>query len=110
TIQTVSPAPGAVNYLTNITVIFTEPVSGVNATDLLINGNAASTVTAIGNGNANSNAVYTFSLAQPNYGAVNISWASGHGIADFDNPPKPFNATAAGSTWQYSLLNPNSPV
>src|SRR6185503_8830922 len=36
-IGSVNPAPGTVNSLNQITVTFSEPVSGVNAADLLIN-------------------------------------------------------------------------
>ncbi len=104
-VLTVSPAAGDVFDLTNVTVTFSEPVSGVNASDLLVNGSPATGVT----GGA-SNSVYTFRFAQPPYGSVSIGWAAGHGIADFDSPPKSFDATGPGATWQYSLHNPNAPV
>jgi hypothetical protein len=38
TIASTSPAPGAVSTLSQVTVTFSEPVSGVNASDFLING------------------------------------------------------------------------
>ena len=38
-VQDVAPAPGVVSALTEITVTFTKPVSGVSATDLLVGGN-----------------------------------------------------------------------
>jgi hypothetical protein len=104
-VLSVSPLAGEVFYLTNITVTFSEPVSGVNASDLLINGSPATSVTG-----GTSNSVFTIRFTQPAYGAVSISWAVGHGIADFDSPPKAFDATAAGATWQYALRNPNAPV
>ncbi|MBI5385529.1 MAG: lamin tail domain-containing protein [Verrucomicrobia bacterium] len=101
----VTPSAGSVFYLTNITVTFTEPVGGVNAGDLLINGVAATSVSG-----GSSNTSYTFSFAQPAYGAVSVTWAANHGITDFDTAPKPFDGTAAGSTFQYALLNPSAPV
>ena len=104
-IQTLSPNAGEVFSLTNITVRFTEAVSGVSANDLLINGVAAASVS----GGA-SNDVFTFTFAQPAFGNVQITWASAHGIADFDSPPKPFDGSGVGATWQYLLLNPSSPT
>src|SRR5256714_1701913 len=64
TLATRTPAPGLVNALTSITVTFTEPVAGVNASDLLINGLPASSMTG-------GNDTYTFNFAQPAYGTVN---------------------------------------
>ncbi len=103
-VAAVSPSATTEFYLTNITVTFTEPVSGVNAADLLVNGVPATGL------NSTTNTTYTFSFPQPPYGTVAITWAAGHGIVDFDAPPKPFNGTAPGSTWQYTLFNPNAPT
>lgn len=102
-IANVSPAPGEVYYLTNLTVTFTEPVQNVDASDLLINGVPATSVS----GQANS---YTFTFAQPAYGNVNITWSSNHGIVDYDTPPRAFDATSPSANFQYVLLNPNAPV
>jgi acid phosphatase type 7 len=97
------PAAGYLFELTNLTVTFSEPVTNVNAADLLVNGVPASGVVTT------TNTVYTFSFPQPPYGAVSITWATDHGIVDLDIEPKPFNVALPGSTWGYSLLNPNSP-
>ncbi|MDB6032829.1 MAG: uncharacterized protein JWM16_3167, partial [Verrucomicrobiales bacterium] len=99
-----NPAPGDVFYLTNITVKFSEPVSGVDASDLLINGVPAATLSSDGG------AIYTFGFAQPAYGAVVVSWVTDPGIVDFDQVPKPFNGAAAGSILRYTLLNPSAPT
>jgi hypothetical protein len=77
----------------------------VNASDLRVNGVAATSVTG-----GTSNNTYTFTFTQPAYGPVNITWASPHGIADFDEPPKPFDGAAIGSTFTYNLQNPNAPT
>jgi len=98
-----NPAPGDLFYLTNVTISFSEGVSGVDASDLLVNGVPASDVSSA------TNTTYTFSFPQPAYGAVSLTWATDHGIADFDNPPKAFNGTAASSLLNYTLLNPSSP-
>ena len=99
----VSPSAGAVYALSNVTVSFSKPVANVDAADLLVNGEPALSVVGASN-------TYTFSFDQPAYGAVALSWAVGHGIEDLAQPPHPFDATGAGATWQYSLLNPNAPV
>ena len=45
TIVQVQPAPGTLTTLTQITVTFSENVTGVNALDFLINGETATSVT-----------------------------------------------------------------
>ncbi|MBN2508110.1 MAG: metallophosphoesterase [Verrucomicrobia bacterium] len=101
----VAPPAGSIFELTNITVLFNEPVSGVDPEDLLVNG-----VPAVAVSGGTSNDLYTFTVAQPAYGAVAITWAATHGIADFDATPRAFNVGAANSKWQYVLLNPRAPV
>ena len=104
-IKSVEPPAGTVFALNSITVTFTEPVTGVDASDLLINGIPATSVTG-----GISNSVYTFTFTQPPYGNVYITWATNHGIVDFDPIQKSFDASAVGSTWQYVLINPNAPA
>lgn len=104
-IKSVEPSAGTVFALTSIVVRFTEPVTGVDASDLLINGIPATSVTG-----GTSNDVYTFTFPQPPYGNVYITWATNHGIVDFDPIQKSFDAAAVGSTWQYMLVNPNAPA
>jgi Big-like domain-containing protein/calcineurin-like phosphoesterase family protein/purple acid phosphatase-like protein/immunoglobulin I-set domain protein len=98
-----APPPGDLLYLTNITITFSEPVSGVDATDLLINGNPATGM------ETSTNTTYKFGFAQPPYGIVSITWDTNHNIVDFDGPPKAFNGTNAGSTFTYTLINPSNP-
>src|SRR5262245_30138653 len=98
TVADVSPAAGTVNTLGQVTVRFSEPVAGVNASDLLVNGLPASSMTG-------GNDTYTFTFPQPAYGTVNITWAGGHGITDFGIPPNSFNAGGPGATWQYNLID-----
>src|SRR6185503_16792362 len=87
-----------------MTVAFSEPVSGVSAADLLVNGVGTTMVLPV------SSSVYTFSFPQPAYGAVQITWAAGHGITDQALPPNPFNGTGPGATWQYNLVDNTAPV
>jgi len=103
-VAAVVPPSGAVLALSNLTVAFSEPVTNVEAADLLVNGVPATGLTST------TNTTYTFSFTQPGFGPVAVTWAAGHGIQDFDNPPKPFDGTAAGATFNYSLVNPNAPT
>ena len=103
-VATVSPAPGAsLSALTQVTVTFSEPVAGVNPSDLVVNGVPASSMTG-------GNDTYTFNFAQPAYGSLQLGWAAGHGITDLGIPPNPFNATGPGATWQYSLVDTVPPT
>ena len=91
-----SPPAGAhVTNLTQITVTFSEAVNGVDASDLLINGAPARSVSGSG-------ATYTFTFAQPNATLVNVTWATAHGIRDLAATPNAFHASAPGSTWFYT--------
>ncbi|HXG46013.1 MAG TPA: lamin tail domain-containing protein, partial [Methylomirabilota bacterium] len=98
TILSVSPPPGEVNALTQIMVTFSEPVTGVNADDFYINSQPASGVTGSGT-------TYTFTFGQPLYGHVAITWFGDHGIQDQAFVPNPFDATAPGATWSYTLID-----
>lgn len=73
----VRPAAGSVvGALTSAIVTFSEPVSGVDAADLLINGVAATSVTG------DTAGPFVFTFTQPPDGVVNFTWAAGHGIVD----------------------------
>lgn len=98
------PAPGDVFYLTNIVITFSESVTNVDAADLLVNGVPASSVTS------DTNTTYSFSFAQPPYGAVAITWATNNGIVDFDATPKSFDGTAVSARPNYLLVNPSAPL
>ena len=93
---TQTPPPGTVSHLTQLTVTFNQPVFGVDAADLLINGLPAS-------GLSGSGSNYTFFFPQPTNGLVLLSWADGHGIQDAAGHP----LTAA--PWNY-ILDPNLAV
>lgn len=99
-VQSVSPVPGMVASLTEITVNFSENVTGVDAADLLINGVPANSVT----GGPSS---YVFSFPDPAApdGNVHVSWAEGHAIADLEG--NPFNGNAA--TWNYTMPDTTPP-
>jgi hypothetical protein len=96
----VVPAAGAtVRSLTSIEIDFSEGVAGVDATDLLINGSPAASVTAFAPWQ------YVFQFPQPALGTVHVAWAANHGIRDLAGTPNNF----AGGTWNYAL-DPNAPL
>lgn len=99
-----TPAPGStVTALTQISVTFSEPVTGVIGSSLLLNGNTASGVTQQGN-------TYTFTFPQPPYGPVQVSWFQQHNIADGALFPNRFDETAPGASWQYNLVDAVAPT
>ncbi len=89
-----TPVAGAqVSRLTQVEVTFSEPVLGVNAADLLIQGQPAASVTGSDAG------PYVFQFAQPASGTVQFAWAAGHGITDTAPAPNAF----AGGNWNVTL-------
>src|SRR6185503_19404641 len=92
-----TPAAGStVTNLTQISVTFSEPVTNVDASDLIVGGIPAFSVSGSG-------ASYTFVVGQPADGTINVTWSTNHGITDLAAvpPPNPFNGAAAG--WSFSL-------
>src|SRR6266542_1866505 len=100
-----SPASATVGSLTQIILQFSEPVDGVDASDLLINFAPATSVTA-----SNNNTLYTFTFPQPMDGVVSVGFANHPGIVDRESPPKPFDATAPNASWQYTLADTLPPT
>ena len=93
-VTAISPPGGStVTALTHIDVTFSEPVGGVDAADLLINGVAATKISGSQAG------PYTFEFNQPANGTVQISWAANHGIHDLALARNAF----AGIGWAYTL-------
>lgn len=97
------PAGGDVYALDHVTFNFSEGVTNVRATDLLINGVPATSVTST------TNSIYTFHFPQPPFGPVTVRWDTNEAIVDFDNPPRAFDGSAAASQVNYVLLDPSTP-
>ncbi len=104
TVVTVTPKPGTLTELTQVTVRFNEPVTGVTAAHLLINGVGATGVTAL------NSATYLFQFDQPRYGDVAFRWSPSHQIADQSIPPNRFEGSGPGATWFYTLLDTTAPL
>ena len=98
--QPLGPELGSLNL---VTVVFSEPVLGVQATDLRINDQPAATVA----GGAGSD-TYTFTFTQPAPGLVDIAWSESQRIVDRQG--NPFSTEAPGSTWSYTLADSAPPV
>ena len=98
TIVSVLPLQGSVvRDLFQIEVIFSEPVDGVDASDLLVNGVPASGIVYGGPDQ------FAFDFPRPATGTVTIAFAPGHGIQDRATVPNAF----AGASWNYTF-DPNA--
>lgn len=102
-VANVTPAAGTVASLPTIVVTFSEPVTGINASDLRLNGIPA--VALSGNGDS-----YTFTVPTLPEGTINVTWAPAHGIVDLASIPNAFADTAPGATWQYVLADTEPPL
>jgi len=92
TLTQIDPTPGGnLLELSQINVTFSESVTGVDASDLLIDGVPASTILTNDPNN------YTFFFTQPAVGPVQVAWVANHGITD--TQANPF----AGGSWSYTL-------
>jgi len=97
--QTTPVAGSSVSSLTQMEVVFNEGVLGVAASDLLINGVAATSVLA------RSTSDYLFQFVEPATGTVTVSWASGHGITDRSIASHAF----VGADFSYQITSPQLP-
>lgn len=92
-IQEITPAPGAtVRNLTQVSVLFTEPVSGVDAGDLLAGGRPARSVAGELAG------PYVFVLEELAPGIVGLEWARENGIVDVAESPNSLGQPAPWAT------------
>lgn len=99
----VEPSPGEITDFTEVVVTFSEPVTGVDADDLWLNGVPALAVRGEG-------AVYRFRWMRPPYGTLRFQWAAGHGITDLAEPPLAFDGAAAGAVWEYDFRDRTPPA
>jgi hypothetical protein len=93
-VELLIPAAGAaLRELFSIEIHFSEPVQGVGAADLLINGVGATNVTETAPGQ------FLFTFPQPPDGTVSVAWRAEQKITDRSSTPHPF----AGGNWTYAL-------
>ncbi|MBN2508002.1 MAG: lamin tail domain-containing protein [Verrucomicrobia bacterium] len=101
-VTAVHPEPGAhLTNLTQVTVTFSEPVTGVVAAHLLANGYACATVTGSGD-------TYTYMLPQPAPGTVQFQWLAGHTLTDTNG--NRLDQTADANRWHYTLADLTPPT
>ncbi len=92
------PPTGFVRQLSSVTVRFSEPVRGVDASDLTINGIPASGVEGIADG------PYVFTFPGLPRGAARIAFVPGSNITDVGSRPLAF----AGASWSV-FVDPERP-
>lgn len=95
----IPPAGALIRHLGSLEVVFTEPVAGVEAEDLLVNGEPAGALVAY------TERQFVFEFDQPAPGEVTFAWAAGHGITDLSGTPHPFG----GGAWTCTL-DPDAPL
>src|SRR5215813_5659865 len=95
------PSGSASGVFMEFTVAFDQPVNGVDARDLLVNGSPAAAVNGSG-------AVYTFSFAQPNPGSVQVKFAPDSAITALDSVADLFDP--ASGEWTYTLRDISPPT
>jgi hypothetical protein len=98
-VTTVTPSPNAqVGTLTQISVVFSEPVTGVEAADLEIGGRTPASVSGSGSG------PYVFEFTEPEPGTIAVTWDADHGIAGIGT-----GSFEAGAGWSYTLSDTAAP-
>ena len=98
----ISPKPGTVLALKTVTVRFSEPVRGVDADDLLLNGRSADNV-------QENDDTWVFTFLDAGYGDVELTWADGHEIGDFARPENKFDAVSADGLGPYQVIDNIAP-
>ncbi|RYD72017.1 MAG: hypothetical protein EOP84_23890, partial [Verrucomicrobiaceae bacterium] len=98
--STLTPSAGAtVSSLTSVSVSFSEAVAGIDASDLLINGEEANAVSGSGAG------PYVFTFTQPTPGTVSVAWEVDHGITGLST-----GAFVPAGGWSYTLTDIVAPT
>lgn len=92
-VDAIPTAGSTVDSLTVVEVEFSEPVTGVDAGDLLVNGTPAGALEKL------SPTSFKFGFTQPAAGSVEFKWKDGHGITDILGAPHAF----AGGSWSVKL-------
>jgi hypothetical protein len=101
-VQSVSPAASTtINSLSQISVTFSEAVVGVDAEDLLINGEPAIGLSVFGN-------TYNFACSAPPPGFVSVYFDEDHGITD--QAGNRFDESGPGAAWFYTLADNIAPA
>jgi hypothetical protein len=92
-LSTLPPAKAIVSSLASFELFFSKPVTGVDASDLLIDGAPATNMDRI------TPSQYLFRFPQPAPGIVQVAWSENHAIADTTFSSNLF----AGAGWTVEL-------
>jgi hypothetical protein len=103
TVMRVDPAPGMVGSFQEVRIVFSEPVQGVQARDLSLNGRAALEVTGAG-----EEYVFTFGVTEP--GELTLQWVQDAGIKDLASRPNAFDWHSPSEIRLYQLVDLDLPV
>ncbi|MHB1310121.1 MAG: CotH kinase family protein, partial [Limisphaerales bacterium] len=93
------PVGATMRALSSVEVEFSEPVTGVEAADFLINGQPATGL------QATETTRFIFTFTPPSPGLVSLGWRTGHGITDTAPEANPF----VGTNWTVTL-DPDAPL
>jgi hypothetical protein len=102
TVVAVEPPPGLVPAFSQVSITFSEPVVGVEASDLALNGNSALRVTGSGD-------TYLFTFANPEPGELTLRWQQDVGIVDLAANPNEFNWQEPTEVRLYQLIDLDAP-
>ena len=90
----VLPPPGStLSRLSRVRLFFNEPISGLDAADLRVNGKAPLSVAGVASG------PWQIEFEPANNGLVTIAWVENHGVVDLAAEPNRF----AAEGWLYNL-------
>ncbi|MBT5705721.1 MAG: hypothetical protein HOI66_05300, partial [Verrucomicrobia bacterium] len=102
TVVMVDPPPGPVSSFSTVRLTFSEPVRGVDARDLALNGISAARVRGSGDS-------YIFTFSNPEPGELTLQWNQDAGIRDLAANPNPFDWKAPSETRLFRLIDANAP-
>ncbi len=102
TVVSIDPEPGLVGDFEQVRITFSELVIGVEASDLILNGNSADRV--IGNGDT-----YVFTFSNPEPGELTLRWQQDAGITDLAVTPNEFDWQASDEIRIYQLIDQDAP-
>ena len=102
TVAFTDPPSGLISNLDRVSVNFSEPVQGLQASDLLANGKPAISIEGSGRS-------WIFELDSIDFGKVQLTWANEHGISDQALKPNAFNSSDIANNWSYNLVDGTSP-
>lgn len=103
-ILSITPQPGRVDSLSEITVVFNEPVQGVDRQDLMLNEFPATDLVA-----EDDRRTYRFLMPSSATSSAVVKWDPDHGITDLSPTPNAFDVTQTGAPYIYRIQDLTPP-